>query len=58
MKKILFFILLLSIFNVHARTGLLEGLGIDQTADTPPLVDEAFKLDVSINDATSRCAQW
>lgn len=58
MKKFLFFILLLSVFNVHARSGLLEGLGIDQTSDTPPLVEDAFKFDASIENATTVLAQW
>jgi len=58
MKKFLFFVLLLSIFSAHARTGLLEGLGIDQTSDTPPLVEDAFKFDASIENATTILAQW
>lgn len=58
MKKFLFFVLLLSIFNAHARTGLLEGLGIEQASDTPPLVEEAFKFDASIDNATTLIAQW
>lgn len=58
MKKFLFFILLLSVFNVHARSGLLEGLGIDQTSDTPPLVEDAFKFDASIENANTLLAQW
>lgn len=58
MKKILFLLLLLSVFSAHARTGLLEGLGIEQTTDTPPLVEDAFQFDASIENATTLMAQW
>lgn len=58
MKKILFLLLLLSFFNAHARTGLLEGLGIEQTADAPPLVEDAFQFDASIENATTLMGQW
>lgn len=58
MKKFLFFVLLLSVFNAHARTGLLEGLGIEQVSDTPPLVEEAFKFDARSENATTLIAQW
>ncbi len=58
MKKILFLLLLLSVFSAHARTGLLEGLGIEQTTDTPPLVEDAFQFDATIENATTLMAQW
>ncbi|WP_273150495.1 protein-disulfide reductase DsbD [Methylophaga thiooxydans] len=58
MKKILFLLLLLSVFSAHARTGLLEGLGIEQTTDTPPLVEDAFQFDATIETATTLMAQW
>jgi thiol:disulfide interchange protein DsbD len=58
MKKLLFFILLLSVFSAHARTGLLEGLGIEQASDTPPLVEDAFRFNADMDNATQILAQW
>jgi len=58
MKKILFLLLLLIVSSVHARSGLLEGLGIEQASDTPPLVEDAFKFDATIKNATTLMAQW
>ncbi|WP_438970751.1 protein-disulfide reductase DsbD [Methylophaga sp.] len=58
MKKFLFFILLLTIFNAHARTGIFDGLGIEKASEVPPLVEEAFQFDASIENATTILAQW
>ncbi|WP_266324996.1 protein-disulfide reductase DsbD [Methylophaga sp. OBS4] len=54
----MFLLLLLSIFNAHARQGFLEGLGLDQTGDTPPAVEEAFQFSAQVNNANSLLAQW
>ncbi|HEC74779.1 MAG TPA: protein-disulfide reductase DsbD [Methylophaga aminisulfidivorans] len=57
MKKLFFFVLLLTVFSAHARTGFLEGLGIGN-AEEPPLVEEAFQLSVQLNDDNSLLAHW
>jgi thiol:disulfide interchange protein DsbD len=58
MKKFLFFILLLTVFSAHARPGFLEGLGLNQAEDVPPLVDEAFQFSAEVNDDNSLTARW
>ena len=58
MKKFLFFILLLSVFNAHARSSLFDGLGFSNNDDVPPLVEEAFQFRAEVNDANSILAHW
>lgn len=58
MKKFLFFILLLTVFSAHARTGILEGLGLDQADDVPPLVDEAFQFNAEVSASNTLLAHW
>lgn len=58
MKKFLFFILLLTVFSAHARPGFLEGLGLNQADDVPPLVDEAFQFSAEVNDDNALEARW
>jgi thiol:disulfide interchange protein DsbD len=57
MKKILFFVLLLTVFSAHARTGFLEGLGIGGE-QVPPLVEEAFQFSADIEDGQTLLARW
>lgn len=58
MKKFLFFVLLLTVFSVHARTGFLEGLGLNQSDDVPPPVEEAFQFSADIDDNNTLLARW
>jgi thiol:disulfide interchange protein DsbD len=58
MKKFLFLILLLTVFSAHARPGFLEGLGLNQADDVPPLVDEAFQFSAEVNDDNALVARW
>ncbi|BDZ74026.1 thiol:disulfide interchange protein DsbD [Methylophaga marina] len=58
MKKFLFFILLLTVFNAHARSSLFDGLGLSNNDDVPPLVEEAFQFRAEVNDANSILAHW
>ncbi len=58
MKKFLFFILLLTVFNAHARNSLFDGLGLDNQDDVPPLVEDAFQFSAEVNDDNSILAHW
>ena len=58
MKKILFLCLLVLVSSAHARTGFLEGLGLSQSDDVPPLVEEAFQFSAEVEDANTLIAQW
>lgn len=58
MKKFLFFILLLTVFNAHARDSLFAGLGLGNDDEAPPLVEEAFQFSAEVNDANSILAHW
>jgi thioredoxin:protein disulfide reductase len=58
MKKFLFFILLLTVFNAHARSSLFDGLGLGSDDEVPPLVEEAFQFSAEVNDANSILAHW
>jgi thiol:disulfide interchange protein DsbD len=58
MKKFLLLCLLLLVSSAHARTGFLEGLGLSQSDDVPPLVEEAFQFSAEINDANTLIARW
>ena len=58
MKKFLFLLLILSTFNLPARAAsFLEGLGLD-TANEPPLVEEAFQFDAVVDDNGTILARW
>jgi len=57
MKKILFFVLLLTVFSAHARTGFLEGLGLAEQ-QVPPLVEEAFQFSAELKDKQTLLARW
>ena len=58
MKKFLLLCLLLLVSSAHARTGFLEGLGLSQSDDVPPLVEEAFQFSAEVNDANIVIARW
>ena len=58
MKKFLFFVLLFTVFSAHARPGFLEGLGLNQAEDVPPLVEEAFRFNAEVSDNNSLLARW
>lgn len=58
MKKFLLLCLLLLVSSAHARTGFLEGLGLSQSDDVPPLVEEAFQFSAEIDDANTLIARW
>jgi thiol:disulfide interchange protein DsbD len=58
MKKFLFFVLLLTVFSAHARPGFLEGLGLNQAEDVPPLVEEAFRFNAEVSDNNTLLARW
>ncbi len=58
MKKILFLCLLLVVSSASARTGFLEGLGLGQSDEVPPLVEEAFQFSAEVEDANTLIARW
>lgn len=58
MKKFLLLCLLLLVSSAHARTGFLEGLGLSQSDDVPPLVEEAFQFSAEIDDANTLIGRW
>lgn len=57
MKKFLFFVLLLTVFSAHARTGFLDGLGLGEQ-EVPPLVEEAFQFSAEVKDQQTLLARW
>lgn len=58
MKKFLFVLLLLTVFNAHARQGFLEGLGLGPADEAPPLVEEAFQFSAEVDDSNTIIARW
>ena len=58
MKKFLFLVLLMTVFSAHARTGILDGLGLSRDQDVPPLVEEAFQFSADVADSQSLIARW
>lgn len=58
MKKFLFLLLLLTVFSAHARPDFLQGLGLDQSEDVPPAVEDAFQFSAEVKDSNTIRAHW
>lgn len=58
MKKFLFLLLLLTVFSAHARPDFLQGLGLSDSEDVPPAVEEAFQFSAEVQDANTIMARW
>jgi len=58
MNRFLFLILLLSALSAQARPGLLDSLGLNNPADEPLAVEQAFIFSAQVQDAHSILARW
>jgi len=57
MKKFLFFVLLITVFSAHARTGFLDELGLGEQ-QVPPLVEDAFQFSADVENTQTLLARW
>lgn len=58
MKTILYLFLSLFLSTAHAAPNLLESLGLSDSNDIPPSVDEAFVFSLNANATNSVTASW